>query len=262
MGDIVNQIGHPCTMPDSTTVSSSPRRVERVRHAIVRRDLAVLRVTDLGPHLRSIVFGGPELKGFLSASFDDHVKMFFPDGNGETVGRDYTPRHYDADAGELTIEFVLHGHGPAATWAAQAQPGQRLVIGGPRGSFIIPVDFDWHLLVGDASALPAITRRLTELPAGSRVQVVLQVADAADRRALPSAAAVELQWVATADELQRAVRALELPAGEGYVWCAGEALTTAALRRILVEEKGHDRHAIRAAAYWKHGASGHHENLE
>ena len=59
-----------------------------------------------------------------------------------------------------------------------------------------------------------------------------------------------------------AVRALPLPVGDGYAWCAGEAGATAALRRILVEEKGHDRHAIRAAAYWKQGAVAHHENLE
>ena len=36
----------------------------------------------------------------------------------------------------------------------------------------------------------------------------------------------------------------------------------AAVRRILVEDKGHDKHAIRAAAYWKQGAAAHHENLE
>lgn len=238
------------------------RRVERVRHEIKRRDLAVLRIQDLGPHLRSIVFGGPDSAGFLSASFDDHVKVFFPSAEGETVARDYTPRHYDAASGELTIEFVLHGHGPAASWAAQAQPGQRLVIGGPRGSLIIPMDYDWHLLVGDESALPAITRRLAELPAGTPVQAILLATDAADQRALPTAARLQLQWVSTPEALLAAARTLALPAGEGYAWCAGEAATMASLRRILVEDKGHDRHAIRAAAYWKQGASGHHENLE
>ena len=35
----------------------------------------------------------------------------------------------------------------------------------------------------------------------------------------------------------------------------------AALRRELVEAKGHPAEAIRAAAYWKRGAQGHHENL-
>ena len=58
------------------------------------------------------------------------------------------------------------------------------------------------------------------------------------------------------------VRTLVLPPGEGYAWCAGEAAEMAALRRVLVDEKGHDRHAIRAAAYWKRGATAHHETLE
>ena len=75
-------------------------------------------------------------------------------------------------------------------------------------------------------------------------------------------AAVDLQWVSGTDELLSAVRTLVLPTGEGYAWCAGEAVAMATLRKILVEEKGHDRHAIRAAAYWKHGAVAHHENLE
>jgi NADPH-dependent ferric siderophore reductase len=48
----------------------------------------------------------------------------------------------------------------------------------------------------------------------------------------------------------------------GYAWCAGEAGAMATVRRVLVDEKGHDRHAIRAAAYRKQGAAAHHENLE
>jgi NADPH-dependent ferric siderophore reductase len=31
------------------------------------------------------------------------------------------------------------------------------------------MDLDWHLLVGDATALPAIARRLSELPASATV---------------------------------------------------------------------------------------------
>jgi len=239
----------------SSTLQSP--RVQRLRHEIVRRELQVARVDSLGPNLRSVVFTGAALDGFVSASFDDHVKLFLDD-----VRRDYTPRRYDAAARELTIEFDLHATGPAARWAAQAQPGQRATIAGPRGSFVIAPDHDWHLLVGDETALPAIARRLEELPADTRAIVVLQVADPADRRALPSAADVELHWVDDAEALIAAVRALPLPAGEGYAWCAGEAAAMSALRRVLVDEKGHPRDAIRAAAYWKRGASAHHENLE
>jgi NADPH-dependent ferric siderophore reductase len=240
---------------------STTNRVQRVRHETRRRELEVVRVEAPSPNFRSVTFAGEALAGFVSASFDDHVK-FMPGGAEGGVSRDYTPRRYDASSGELTLEFALHGDGPAAAWAAAATPGQRATIGGPRGSFIIPTDYDWHLLVGDETALPAIARRLEELPAGTRAIAVVHVPDAADRRSLPSAAALDVQWVADADALIEAVRALQLPEGEGYAWCAGEAGAMAQLRRVLVEEKGHDRHAIRAAAYWKRGATAHHENLE
>ena len=211
---------------------------------------------------RSVRTSSVSLADFVSASFDDHVK-FILDADSETpVKRDYTPRQFDRQAQELTLEFALHGDGPAAEWAAQAQTGQVVAIGGPRGSFVVPVDFDWHLLIGDETALPAIARRLEELPAATRVIAVLRTADLADRRSFATAADLSLHWASSDEDLLNVVKALTLPAGEGYVWCAGEASTAASLRRILVEEKGHDPQAIRAAAYWKKGASAHHQNLE
>ena len=38
--------------------------------------------------------------------------------------------------------------------------GQWVGIAGPRGSLVIPTGFDWHWLIGDETALPAIARRL------------------------------------------------------------------------------------------------------
>jgi NADPH-dependent ferric siderophore reductase len=241
---------------------TTTRRVQRVRHELKRRDLQVVRVDTLSPHVRSITFTGDTLDGFISASFDDHLKLILDLGGAAPVMRDYTPRRFDADARELTVEFALHGDGPAASWAAQAAPGQTVTIGGPRGSFIIPLDFDWHLLVGDETALPAIARRLEELPATARAIVLLQVPAQADRRSLASAAHMNLQWVDSGAALLAALRTLTLPPGEGYAWCAGEAQLMAQLRKVLVQEKGHPGHAIRAAAYWKQGAAAHHENLE
>ncbi|MEX8493172.1 siderophore-interacting protein [Sphaerotilus sp.] len=248
---------------DNTGSTRPATRIQRVRHALRRRDLTVLRVDTPTPGFRRITFTGDDLAGFTSASFDDHVKLFLDAAAGaEPVRRDYTPRHHDAAAGTLAIEFALHGDGPAATWAAHAAPGQHAAIGGPRGSFIVPTDFDWHLLVGDETALPAVARRLEELPAGTRAFVVLHVHDAADRRALPSAATVQVQWVDSGTALVETVRALDLPGGEGFAWGAGEAGAMAALRRVLVDERGLDRHAVRVSAYWKQGATAHHEHIE
>ena len=233
------------------------RRIERVRHELKRRNLTVTQVEQLTPNFRRVTFNDESLSDFVSASFDDHIKVFVDDAR-----RDYTPRSFDNAARELVIEFALHGEGPAAEWAAQARPGHTLEIGGPKGSMIVPLDYDWHLLVGDETAFPAVARRLEQLPAGSKAIVVLQAADAADRRDFASAANVTVTWVETDAQLLAAVRALALPAGDGYAWCAGEATCMAALRRELVDVKGHPREAIRAAAYWKRGATGHHENLE
>jgi NADPH-dependent ferric siderophore reductase len=237
--------------------STTLRRVERVRHELKRRELTVKAVEQLTPHFRRITLTGESLSDFVSAAFDDHVKVFAGDAR-----RDYTPRSFDNAARELVIEFALHGDGPAADWAARAAAGDSLAIAGPKGSLIVPLDYDWHLLAGDETAFPAVARRLEELPAGARAIVILQAADAADRRAFRSAADVELAWVSTDAALLAAVRALTLPAGDGYAWCAGEASCMAALRRELVDVKGHPREAIRAAAYWKRGATGHHENLD
>ncbi|MFL6697697.1 MAG: siderophore-interacting protein [Vitreoscilla sp.] len=243
--------------------STTLRRVERVRHELKRRELTVKAAESLTPHFRRITLTGESLADFVSASFDDHVKVFVEPANGsEPARRDYTPRSFDNAARELVIEFALHGDGPAAEWAARASAGDTLAIGGPKGSLIVPLDYDWHLLAGDETAFPAVARRLQELPAGARAVVMLRAADAADRRQFESAADVDLTWVSTDAQLLAAVRALKLPDGDGYAWCAGEASCMAALRRELVEVKGHPREAIRAAAYWKRGATGHHENLE
>ena len=200
---------------------------------------------------------GESLASFRSDSFDDHVKLFF----GETDRRDYTPRSFDRERRELTIEFALHGEGAASNWASQAAVGQHLMVGGPRGSMVIPVDYDWHLLVADASALPAVHRRLEELPAGTRALVLVQVDDAADQRAMVSSAEVDLRWVQTSEELLSAVAALALPDGDGFAWAAGEAAVMARLRPLLVD-KGLPKESLKVAAYWKAGAVAFHETLE
>ncbi|MHA7683286.1 siderophore-interacting protein [Cupriavidus sp. PET2-C1] len=264
--------------------------VQRVRHELKMRLLQVVRTQAVSPQLLRVTLAGDDLKGFVSASFDDHIKVFFPapgqskpalpelgpngpvfpEGQPRPAARDYTPRRYDAAAGELDIEFVLHGDGPASTWAAQAAPGQYLGVGGPRGSFVIPEGFDWHLLVGDETALPAIGRRLDELPSGVRALVVLTVDNAAAEIPLPSRADVEIRWLhrdsAPADSatwlLEQALREVTLPLGEGYVWAAGEAASIRAVRQYLVGERGIEKGRIRAASYWKAGAAAVHENID
>ncbi|MFM0418904.1 siderophore-interacting protein [Paraburkholderia aromaticivorans] len=263
--------------------------VQRVRHPLKFRLLQVKQVRALTPHLIRVTFTGEDLHDFVSASFDDHIKVFFPEpgadkpvlpeagpngpvfpaGQPRPVARDFTPRRFDREARELDIEFALHDAGPAATWAAQAKVGQYLGIGGPRGSLVIPTGFDWHLLIGDDTALPAIARRLEELPAGTRVAAVIEVADASAQIEFTTQAELHIVWChrsevsVRGEALLRAVREIYLPEnGEGYVWAAGEAATMRAVRYHLCTERGVDKSRIRAASYWKQGAEAVHETLD
>jgi len=244
-----------------------PRAPRRVRHETKRRELEVLRVDKIAAHMIRITLGG-DLDGFTSLGFDDHVKLFFPQGPAGADGevpmdsRDYTPRKYDPAAKTLDIEFVIHDAGPATRWAEQAQPGQILRIGGPRGSFVIPTTtFDWHLLIGDDTALPAIARRLTELPAGMRVVVLAEVDSAADQVPLETKTNATVTWVhrngaeaGTTDVLAKALKGMTLPEGDYYAWVACESLTAKALRAQLIADHGANPKWMRAAGYWRRGA--------
>jgi NADPH-dependent ferric siderophore reductase len=147
----------------------------------------------------------------------------------------------------------------------RAKPGDSAGIGGPKGSLVIPMSFDYHLLIGDESSLPAIARRLEELPADTRAIVVVGVLDAAERRELVGRAATLVHWVPRTqgadDTFLDAVAALRLPPGDGYAWAAGEAAAMASVRRSLLETHKLPRDRVRVSAYWKHGIPGHHENL-
>ncbi|WP_064118954.1 siderophore-interacting protein [Pseudomonas fluorescens] len=245
--------------------------IHRVMHEIKRRKLEVLRVVDLTPRMRRITLGGPQLAGFISLGTDDHVKLLFPQNAEQTAAletmvlggkndgptpemRDYTPRRYDLDALELDIDFVLHGDGPASTWAEQAAPGQFLHIGGPRGSMIVPDIFDSYLLIGDETALPAIARRLEGLAANRKALVVIEVENGAEQQVLESAAQVNVIWVLREggkDNLLTTVKQLQVPKGNLYAWVATETKVSRQIRRVLIDEHGLDEQLIKAVGYWR-----------
>ncbi|AMM23377.1 siderophore-interacting protein [Variovorax sp. PAMC 28711] len=273
----------------NTAAATSPdRQPRRVRHELRFRQLEVQSVTRITPHLVRVTLAGEQLAGFHSPGFDDHAKIFFPDaatgalslptagpdgpvwpeGRKPTM-RDYTPRRHDAAAGTLELDFALHDAGPATQWAERAKPGDSLGIGGPRGSFLIPTDFDWHLLIGDDTALPAIARRLAELPAGARAVVLAEVDGPADQLAFETKASLTLHWAhrqgaepGTRPVLLDALRVLTLPAGDFHAWVACESLAAKALRVHLVSERGANPKWTKAAGYWRRGDAATHDTHE
>jgi NADPH-dependent ferric siderophore reductase len=240
-------------------------KIARVRHELRRRTASIAHVERLAPKLVRLTLRGDELRGFTSLGFDDHVKFFVPGGES----RDFTPRSFDAAAGELKIDFFLHGHGPAALWAAQAAAGQEVIVGGPRGSAVISVEgIDSHLLIGDETALPAIERRLEELPADTRALVVVEV-ESGNEQALSSRAEFQVVWVpriasqeVPGDQLIQALRALQFSNQRCFAWAATETQAARAIRGYLTQERGFDKKWVKAAGYWQRGAAGTHVVVE
>lgn len=234
--------------------------ITRHRHDIVRRTLTVTNTQRITPHMIRIELESPELEGFTSLGFDDHVKLFFDTGAEKPQMRDYTPRAFDAEANRLTLDFAIHDAGPATEWALNAGAGTQLQIGGPRGSAVIAPVFDWYLLVGDETALPAMGRRVEELPAGVQVITLGAVIDTTEEQVWTSAADYAAHWVhrSAADATDPApvldaLRSLPLPEGRGFIWIAAEASVARAAKEFMLNERQHPREWLKAAGYWVQG---------
>ena len=188
------------------------------------------------------------------------MKLLFKTGlsDEQTVMRDFTPRAWDTAAGAFTLEFALHGEGPAIDWARSAKVGDSLKIGGPRGSVIVADDFDWYLLVGDATALPSIARRLDSLRAGVPVTAIVLVESKAEVQMFSTLSDCNTVWLFAADDPGCDLSALlsflpdfAFPHGEGFIWAAGEAALARGVYAWAVEERRNPAEWVKVAEYWK-----------
>jgi NADPH-dependent ferric siderophore reductase len=198
---------------------------------------------------------------------DGQLNLSLPgtEGAAERIMRDFTPRRFDAEKGELVVEFFIHEEGPATTWASSAVPGSVLGVGGPRGSSIISTEgIGLHLLIGDETALPAIARRLEELPANTSAMVVAEVEQGFELP-LSSRANLQVFWArrnkanaAPGELLISALNDLPLMKEGCFAWAATETQAVRAIRRYLLEKRGFDKRWVKAAGYWQRGAVGEH----
>ncbi|MEV0291294.1 siderophore-interacting protein [Kribbella sp. NPDC050820] len=252
--------------------SPAPRRNRVCKRAVVRR---TERIT---PHMIRVVLGSDD---FVDNGFTDHyVKLLFgkpgveypqpldmgviretyPSEQWPTM-RTYTVRNWDEDSRELTIDFVHHGdEGVAGPWAAAAQAGDVLWFNGPGGAYAPDAEADWHLLVGDESALPAIGAAVEQLPPGARATVLLEVEDETEEQKFNGSGEVNVIWFHRAgsssgrgDALVAAVEALEFPAGDAQIFVHGEAGFVFRIRKNLFTERALPRDRVSLSGYWRLG---------
>lgn len=239
----------------------------RVRREPPRlRRIEVRRRTALTPRLMRVVVGGPELDGLDPGLPGASVRLLLPspgadelvlpswngnefllsDGSRPTL-RTLTPRYVDRD--ELTVDVVLHGHGPLSAWATSAGPGSPVAVSGTGRGYSIEPGAPAFLLAGDESALPAISQLLEALPAAAAVEVLVVIGDPGARLDLPEHTGATVRWL-TGDALVDAVRAAAIPPGT-KVWAAGEAAAMHLIRRHLFDERDLPRADAVVRGYWK-----------
>jgi NADPH-dependent ferric siderophore reductase len=251
----------------------------------------VVSTEQLTPHMVRIVLGGNGFDTFTPSQYtDSYVKIAFIPAhvdvaalpapltmdsfkdlprNHQPVVRTYTVRRADAQAREITIDFVVHGdHGVAGAWAGKAVPGLPVYLMGPSGAYAPDPAADWHLLAGDEAAIPAISAALEALPADATGQVFIEVAGPDDQLELPAPPAVQVSWIyrggradLVGDELagdnapliDAVKHALWLP-GQVQVFIHGEAQAVMHnLRPYIRKERGVDAKWASISGYWRRG---------
>jgi NADPH-dependent ferric siderophore reductase len=225
-------------------------------------DFEVTDVVAISPSMRRIRCTAPGLTHLSYQPGQDLMLAVPGPGNG-SFRRRYTIRSLDRAAASLDIDVVLHGDGPAAAWAASCQPGQRIEAIGPRGKVTVQPDAEWHLFAGDDSAMPASLAMAESLPTPEEALVVLEVDGVDDHQ--PAHALdgrpIGVHWVhragadpASSAKLVAALNALELPAGRGHAYLAGELRVVAEMRRTLLQ-RGLTTAQISAKPYWRAGVA-------
>jgi NADPH-dependent ferric siderophore reductase len=222
----------------------------------------VASVQQLTPRMTRVRLVDDSLVGLVAVP-GQTLKIYVPDlVSGRPVSRDYTVRDYtghdhDGAKPSLDIDFVLHGEGPAATWARQVRPGKTLEFIGPSGRYRPDPQVDWHLFAGDETALPAIQAYVAMLPADACALLYLEVADAAEQQPIPGVARPTVCWLhrggrepGTSTVLDDALHAVRLPPGQGRIWIAGHTPTVRRIRTHLLKERGIDRRALYVKGFW------------
>jgi NADPH-dependent ferric siderophore reductase len=221
-------------------------------------DAQVLRRERLSPHLIRLTLGSAgdsqsDLSRFVSTGVpDEWVGLVVP---GQFQSRYYTVRTWLG--GELTLDVVVHDVGLVTEWAARDVVGDRVTVTEAKGSFAMPADAGWLLLVGDLTAMPAMARIAETSAVPTRIWA--ETADRAELEKigyLPDTA--EITWLepgADGDSnLAAVVEALHWPTGNGYFWMAGESAQMRAIRKHLMRERRLPTTAYDVMGYWRGGA--------
>jgi NADPH-dependent ferric siderophore reductase len=283
-------------------------------------------VTRLSPTFVRLTLTGADLATFADNGRDQRFKLVLPDAHGSyerlprgsewyaawpewhaacrglpadqrNPVRTYTVRAARPANREVDVDMVLHGaSGPASRFAARATVGDALVVLGPDAEYDGPhggIEFrppprqvGPMVLVGDATATPAVLSIVAGLHPDTVGEAVLEVPHAEDVTDVGAPMGFRITWLVQQGPESRLVAAVDaaldrldvvLDTGGGaplrepeggeplwevpeqsaspglYAWIAGESSLVTGLRRHLVRDLGVDRRSVAFMGYWRAG---------
>lgn len=236
------------------------------------REVTVSASHSVTANMHRVTLAGESLKDFPKDHEGGYIKlMFHPEtkqairnsddlnklSGKRPVLRTYTVRRFDEKNLQMEVDFVLHGHGDqagiASNWASQCEEGDSIMIGGPGPATIVDASADTVFLVGDMTALPALSVNLEQLPSHTQGVAVIQVNSTADIISLNKPEGVELRWLLTHENLAQYVQSMRWPEGSVSVWAACEFSDMRQLRQYFKVDRGVAKESIYISSYWKQG---------
>jgi len=239
--------------------SPDPSSLELAQRLHIDAALAtVISSRPLSPSLHEVILtASPELAGVPG----NDVMIRVRDATGKFVRRRYSIRAHDASTNQLTLWIVTSHDGAGATWARHARPGDVVDVVGPRGKIPVDPDADWHLFVGDTSALGAFYRMAQSLESPSRAIFIVEVDEPDDALT----ASFDEGLGITGIFVDRAGRASQDPAGllsglaafalppdAGHAYLFGEFSVMKVVRAALLD-RGLEPEQISLKAFWRAG---------
>lgn len=178
------------------------------------------------------------------------IRMWFPDGE-RMHQRGYTVVNPNPAQDRFDVEFALHD-GIASRWAEGAQAGDTIAATALGSNFSLPEPAPaGYVIVGDTASLPAVNS-LLEAIGDAPAKVFLEAGRDSDRQ-LPVVRDADVTWVDrvnSGEALLRAVSEGSFRAPDYFGWVACDNRTTRAVAKVLRDEYGISRRAIKAQAYW------------
>lgn len=221
----------------------------------------VASVEQVTPHMMRIGLRLDEPSAWQSTGRPDefvHVEVGADtmDADGHD-SRHYTVSHVTPDGFEM--EIFLHGDGPGATWARGARVGDRTAVSEPKAYYGPPAGSRTRVLLGDATALPAIARILAEAREEESFRVIIELADMADARDLATVAEATVEWhvggngggASILKDLLVDLAGDQLdPSAGAYIWVACESVHSRRIRQLLRREFALPLTHYRIVGYW------------